>query len=123
MFIKERDYTNFLIGEKKVEKITYIDNETGKTEEINVEGVFIEIGRIAHTDLVADFIDRDEKLQLLVNNQMETKTPGMFAAGDVTNASDFKQIPVAIGQATVAALTAYKYLQSKDSSMTAATYY
>jgi len=112
-----------IIGEKKVEKITYIDNETGKTEEINVEGVFIEIGRIAHTDLVADFIDRDEKLQLLVNNQMETKTPGMFAAGDVTNASDFKQIPVAIGQATVAALTAYKYLQSKDSSMTAATYY
>ena len=109
-------------GVNKVEKIVY-NNIDGLEEEIKVDGVFIEIGRIAHTDLVSEFVDRDEKMQLMVNNRMETKTAGLFAAGDVSNASEFKQISVATGQATIAALAAYKYLQSKDSSRTAATYY
>lgn len=111
-----------ITGVNKVEKIVYT-NTDGQDEEILVDGVFIEIGRIASTDLVADFIDRDEKMQLVVNNKMETKTPGIFAAGDVANASEFKQISIATGQATIAALTAYKYLQSKDSSRTSANHY
>ncbi len=111
-----------ILGVNKVEKIVY-SNIDGQEEEIKVDGVFIEIGRIAHTDLVSEFVDRDEKMQLMVNNRMETKTAGLFAAGDVSNASEFKQISVATGQATIAALAAYKYLQSKDSSRTAATYY
>jgi len=106
-----------IIGDKKVEKISYEIADEKIDKEIPVDGVFIEIGRIAHTDLVAEFVDRDEKMQLMVNNKMETKTPGIFAAGDVTNASEFKQITVAIGQSTIAALMAYKYLQSKDSSL------
>lgn len=106
-----------ITGNQKVEKISYTNNSDGEDKEIDVDGIFIEIGRIAHTDLVSEFVDRDEKMQLLVNNRMETKTPGMFAAGDVTNASEFKQIPIAIGQATIAALTSYQYLQNKDSSL------
>lgn len=111
-----------ITGENKVEKIIYT-NTDGQDEEILVNGVFIEIGRIASTDLVADFVDRDEKMQLVVNNKMETKTPGIFAAGDVASVSEFKQISIAIGQATIAALTAYKYLQSKDSSRTSTNHY
>jgi len=105
-----------IIGDKKVEKIIYTD-DTSTEKEIMVDGVFIEIGRLANTDLAIDFVDRDEKMQLVVNNRMETKTPGIFAAGDVTSASEFKQITVAQGQATIAALAAYQYLQSKDSSL------
>ena len=105
-----------ITGDKKVEKLTYID-VNGEERELLVDGVFIEIGRIAHTDLVADLADRDEKMQLMVNSKMETKTPGLFAAGDVTDASEFKQIPVATGQAVIAALAAYQYLQSKDASL------
>ena len=112
-----------IIGDKKVEKISYEIAGENINKEILVDGVFIEIGRIAHTDLVSEFVDRDEKMQLMVNNKMETKTPGIFAAGDVTNASEFKQITVAIGQSTIAALMAYKYLQSKDSSLNSKTGY
>jgi thioredoxin reductase (NADPH) len=111
-----------ITGDGKVEKIVYT-NISEEEQEIKVDGVFIEIGRIASTDLVAEFIDRDEKMQLTVNNKMETKTPGMFAAGDVANASEFKQITVAIGQATIAALAAYKYLQGKDSVKTSQALY
>lgn len=110
-------------GDKKVDKLCYEFNDKKEEKEILVDGIFIEIGRIANTDLVADFVERDEKMQLVVNNAMETKTPGMFAAGDVTNASEFKQITVAIGQATIAALNAYKYLQKKDSSFNVKTKY
>ena len=112
-----------ITGENKVEKISYIDNDSNEEKSITVDGVFIEIGRIAHTDLVTDFVDRDEKMQLMVNSRMETKTPGIFAAGDVTNGSEFKQITVAEGQATIAALAAYQYLQSKDSSLKTTVHY
>ena len=111
-----------ITGNGKVEKIIYT-NISEKEEEIKVDGVFIEIGRIASTDLVSDFVNRDEKMQLEVNNKMETKTAGIFAAGDVANASEFKQITVAIGQATIAALSAYKYLQNKGAVKTISSKY
>jgi len=100
-------------GKDKVEKIRIADVNTKEEKEIELDGVFIEVGRIASTDLVGDFVDRNEKHQIIVNSKTETKTPGLFAAGDVTDC-EFKQITIATGQATVAALEAYQYLQLKS---------
>lgn len=100
-------------GSQKVEKIDIIDVATKQEREIELDGVFIEVGRLASTDLVADFVERNEKNQIIVNSKTETKTPGLFAAGDVTDC-EFKQITIAMGQATVAALSAYQYLQLKS---------
>lgn len=100
-------------GENKVEKIKIADVKSKEEREIELDGVFIEVGRIASTDLVGEFVDRNEKHQIIVNSKTETKTPGLFAAGDVTNC-DFKQITIATGQATIAALEAYQYLQLKS---------
>ena len=102
-----------IMGSQKVEKIRILDSITKEQREIELDGVFIEVGRLASTDLVADFVDRNEKNQILVNTKTETKTPGLFAAGDVTDC-EFKQITIAMGQATVAALSAYQYLQLKS---------
>jgi len=99
-------------GESKVEKIKVLDNKENKEREIELDGVFIEVGRIASTDLVAEFVERNEKDQILVDRVCATKTPGLFAAGDVTDV-EFKQITIAMGQATTAALSAYQYLQLK----------
>ena len=100
-------------GKDKVEKIIVSNINTKIDREIALDGVFIEVGRLASTDLVADFVERNEKNQIIVNTKTETKTPGLFAAGDVTDC-EFKQITIAMGQATVAALTAYQYLQLKS---------
>lgn len=102
-----------LTGDKKLDKITILNNKNNQEETITLDGVFVEVGRIASTDLVADLVERNDKSQIIVNSQMETKTPGLFAAGDVTD-SEFKQITIAMGQATIAALAAYRYLQLKD---------
>jgi thioredoxin-disulfide reductase len=110
--------TNALIkeikGENKVERLVYTDKISGKDSEILIDGIFVEVGRIASTDLIDDFADRDNRLQIVVNNRMETKTPGLFAAGDVTSLSEYKQITIACGQATAAALAAYQYIQRKE---------
>lgn len=102
-----------IAGGSRVEKIKVLNNKTNETKEINVDGVFIEVGRIASTDLVAEFADRDDKNQVLVDPNCRTKTDGMFAAGDVTQ-GQFKQISIACGQATIAALAAYQYIQLKQ---------
>jgi len=101
-------------GSSKVEKIKIINSKTKEEREIPLDGVFIEVGRIASTDLVAEFVERNEKNQIIVNDNMETSTPGLFAAGDVTKV-EHKQITIAMGQATIAALNAYQYLQLKES--------
>jgi len=102
-----------IIGESKVEKIQIINSKTNQDREIELDGVFIEVGRLASTDLVANFVERNDKNQIIVNSKTETKTPGLFAAGDVTDC-EFKQITIAMGQATVAALSAYQYIQLKS---------
>jgi alkyl hydroperoxide reductase subunit AhpF len=89
-----------------------INNASKEEKKIELDGVFIEIGRIAHTDLIKDLVERDERDQIIVDKSFGTKTPGIFAGGDVV-AGDYKQITIAMGQATVAALSAYQYLQLK----------
>lgn len=99
-------------GNQKVEKIKIFDKQASVEREITLDGVFVEVGRIASTDLVADLVERNEKHQIIVNSRTETKTPGLFAAGDVTDC-EFKQITIAMGQATIAALSAYQHIQLK----------
>ena len=99
-----------IAGDQKVEKIELINKQDNSEQTIDVDGVFVEVGRIASTDLVSDLAERNDKNQIIINSKTETKTPGLFAAGDVTDC-EFKQITVAMGQATVAALSAYQYLQ------------
>jgi len=102
-----------IYGTNRVEKIKIINLQDNSEIDLSVNGVFVEIGRTAHTDLVADFVERDENMQIIAGPRRTTKTPGIFAAGDVT-AGNFKQITIAMGDATTAALAAYQYLQLKQ---------
>lgn len=102
-----------IVGREKVEKIKIKNSQTDEIREEAVDGVFIEIGRIASTDLVADLVERDARNQILVDEKCQTNAEGIFAAGDVTQV-EFKQITIACGQATIAALAAYQYLQLKQ---------
>jgi thioredoxin-disulfide reductase len=97
-----------------VQRIKIMNSKTGEEKELAIDGVFVEVGRVAHTDLVAELVERDAGDQIVVDKKQGTKTPGLFAAGDVTEKSEFKQITIALGEGTIAALAAYQYLQMKE---------
>jgi alkyl hydroperoxide reductase subunit F len=77
-------------------------------EDIPVGGVFVEIGLIPNSSF-ASSIDKNERGEIKVNCKNETNIPGIFAAGDVTDVSE-KQIIIAAGEGSKAALSAFKYL-------------
>jgi len=99
-------------GVGKVASAKVKNSRTGAEQEIALDGVFIEIGRIAHTDFLDGVVDRNERSQVIIDAKCRTSQDGIFAAGDVAD-GEFKQITIACGQATVAALSAYQYIQLK----------
>ena len=96
-------------GEKFVKAIEIERNNV--EEEIAVEGVFVEIGLVPNSDFV-EVVDKNSLNEIIINCACETSTPGIFAAGDVTNVPE-KQIIVAAGEGAKAALSAFRYLINK----------
>lgn len=111
-FILNTEVKEIIGSAGKVEKLKLFNNKTNEKSELAVDGIFIEVGRIANTDIVKGLAERNEKMEILVNEKCMTTLPGLFAAGDVTQVP-FKQITIATGQGTIAALAAYQYLQLK----------
>jgi len=102
-------------GEKKVTGIKVRNLQDESTREIAVDGVFVEVGFEVKTDLVKDLVATNERHEIIVNEKMETSLPGMFSAGDCTD-GPFKQVVIAAGNGSIAALSAYQYLQMKEAS-------
>jgi thioredoxin-disulfide reductase len=101
-------------GEKFVKSLIYEDRKTGKEKTLAVEGVFVEVGYQPATAFVKDLVDFNEKDEIIVDFETyQTKTPGLFAAGDC-NIGKYKQIITAAGEGAKAALAAYDYLQSQN---------
>ena len=93
-------------GKNFVEKIAL---DIGK--ELDVGGLFIEAGVIPSTLLAKNLgVKIDENGFIEVDKELTTNVSGVFAAGDITNGSSFKQIAVASGQGAIAAYSAYKFL-------------
>lgn len=99
-------------GDKFVKSIIYKDNKSGEEKELEVEGVFVETGSIPVTDFIKELADYNNQGEIIVDHRnCSTKTPGLFAAGDVTDVS-YKQIVIAAGEGSKAALAAYNYLRN-----------
>jgi len=99
-------------GDKFVKSIIYQDMIAKELKTIEVEGVFVEIGNQPATSFVKDLVDFNERDEIKVDFEtFQTKTPGLFAAGDV-NLGKYKQIVTAAGEGAKAALAAYDYLKS-----------
>lgn len=98
-------------GNQFLNSIVYQNRKTKKNITLLLEGVFVEIGSQPATSFVKDLVDFNEKNEIKVDfKDYQTKTPGLFAAGDV-NVGEYKQIITAAGEGAKAALAAYNYLQ------------
>lgn len=97
-------------GSGLVEAIRVRDIKSGEETRLEVEGVFIEIGLVPNSDFARGILDMNELKEIRISNCCETRHPGLFAAGDVTDVPE-KQIVVAAGEGAKAALRAHSYLQ------------
>lgn len=95
-----------IIGNKMVSAIKIKKN--GKFDVLPVEGVFVEIGLIPNSEFARQ-LERNELEEIKVNSRNETNIAGIFAAGDVTDVPE-KQIIIAAGEGSKAALSASRYL-------------
>ncbi len=97
-------------GKDRVEGIRIRDLRGKQQKELDVGGVFIEIGLIPNSEAIKAMTTLNRFGEVEVNCANETDEPGLFAAGDVTNVPE-KQIVVAAGEGAKAALQAHRYLQ------------
>jgi len=98
-------------GEKFVNSVI-VKNSEGSDITLQVQGIFIEIGLIPNSNIECN-IEKNDKLEIKVNNKNETNIPGIFSAGDVTDVPE-KQIIISAGEGAKAALGAYRYLMMKE---------
>lgn len=104
--------TTKIIGSTLVEGIGLIGPDGVERIEPS-QGVFIEIGQVPNTGFLKDMpIEKDRSGQIIVDARNRTSVRNVWAAGDVTNVTE-KQIAVAVGEGSKAALDIIKQLQSQ----------
>lgn len=94
---------------EKVNGITYSNRQTGESHRVELAAVFIQIGLVPNTDWIKDTITLSKFGEIEVDDKGQTSEPGIFAAGDVTTVP-FKQIIIAMGEGSKAALGAFEHL-------------
>jgi thioredoxin reductase (NADPH) len=98
-------------GSTMLEGLSYKD-EKGAAEKLEVNGAFIFVGTEPNTEFVD--VNKDENGKIIVNKSMETSKKGIFACGDCIK-KELNQIATCVGEGAIAAHTAARYIQNKDS--------
>jgi alkyl hydroperoxide reductase subunit F len=93
----------------KVNGMRYTDRKTGESKTLELEGIFIQIGLLPNTDWIKGTVALSKHGEIEIDAKGETSIPGVFAAGDVTTVP-YKQIIIAMGEGSKAALSAFDHL-------------
>ena len=93
----------------KVNGLTYKDRNHDSVHRVDLEGVFVQIGLVPNTEWLKDSVALSQRGEIEVDYRGETSLPGVFAAGDATT-TPYKQIVIAMGEGSKAALSAFDYL-------------
>ena len=93
----------------KVNGLSYKDRGTGELHRLELEGVFVQIGLLPNTDWLKGTIALSPRGEIEVDARGQTSLPGVFAAGDATTVP-YKQIIIAMGEGSKAALGAFDHL-------------
>ena len=95
------------MGGKSVIGIKVEDKEKGTLREMPADGVFIAIGYEPNNEIAKKLgLELDEEGYIKVDSRQRTSMPMVYAAGDITGG--VKQIAVAVGQGSIAALSAFE---------------
>jgi alkyl hydroperoxide reductase subunit F len=93
----------------KVNALSYRDRVSGGLHRVELEGVFVQIGLLPNTEWLKGTIALSKRGEIEVDARGQTSLPGVFAAGDATTVP-YKQIIIAMGEGSKAALGAFDHL-------------
>ncbi|MGQ4877796.1 alkyl hydroperoxide reductase subunit F [Billgrantia sp. LNSP4103-1] len=94
----------------RVTGLTYEERASGEIKRLELEGIFVQIGLVPNTEWLTDSpIELSARGEIVIDERGMTSVPGIFAAGDVTTVP-YKQIVIAMGEGSKAALGAFDYL-------------
>jgi alkyl hydroperoxide reductase subunit F len=94
---------------EKVTGLSYKDRTTDELHHIPLEGIFVQIGLVPNTEWLKDVVALSPRGEIEIDAKGATNIPGVFAAGDVTTVP-YKQIIIATGEGSKAALSAFDYM-------------
>jgi len=110
-FIMESKIIEF-IGDEKLESVKIQNQATQEITEMKIDGVFIFIGYVPNTESLEGIIELNQWKEIIVDKDMKTNLPGVFAAGD-SNQKKYRQVTTAVADGTIAALSASEYVFNK----------
>ncbi len=96
-------------GKDFVQKLLLENVKTGKQSILETDGVFVSIGLKPNTDYLKDLLPLDKQGHIITDEHMSTNIAGIFATGDIRSGS-IRQVTTAVGDGTVAALSAKKFI-------------
>lgn len=87
--------------------------QTNEVSELPCDGLFMAIGHKPNSDVFRNYVDTDDHGYIKVHDHTKTKTPGVFAAGDISD-PHFRQAITAAGMGCQAAMQAQRYLEENN---------
>jgi len=93
----------------RVIALRYKDRQSDAVHKLDLEGIFVQIGLVPNTEWLKGVVALSPRGEIEIDGRGQTSVPGVFAAGDATTVP-FKQIIIAAGDGSKAALSAFDYL-------------
>jgi alkyl hydroperoxide reductase subunit F len=102
--------TTEVLGDgSKVTGLVYAERATDTSHTVPLDGVFVQIGLLPNTDWLRGTVELSDRGEVIIDDRGRTSVPGVFAAGDCTTVP-YKQIVIALGAGSTAALSAFDHL-------------
>jgi alkyl hydroperoxide reductase subunit F len=94
---------------QKVDGLVFKDRVSGDVHRVPLAGVFVQIGLVPNTEFLKGTVELSRFGEIVIDERCATSVPGIFAAGDATTVP-YKQIVIAAGEGSKAALSAFDHL-------------
>ncbi|MFC5570007.1 alkyl hydroperoxide reductase subunit F [Lysobacter yangpyeongensis] len=95
--------------DSRVTGLVYTDRNNGSSHTLDLEGIFVQIGLLPNTEWLKGTVELTPRGEIVIDERGATSVPGVFAAGDATTVP-YKQIVIAMGAGSTAALSAFDHL-------------